>query len=72
MQKGSKEFGISILTNVHQRGDENLVKLIRKRQKYFKEKELDVIWFVEDRELSIDLTHRVFFLWESERMIRLC
>ncbi|MCP1133386.1 competence protein CoiA [Paenibacillus polysaccharolyticus] len=69
VKKGSQEFGISILTNVHQKGDENLVKLIRKRQKYFKEKELDVIWFVEDRELSVDLTYRVLFLWESEILI---
>lgn len=69
VKKGSKQFGISILTNVHQKGDENLVKLIRKRQKYFKEKELDVIWFVEDRELSVDLTYRVLFLWESEILL---
>lgn len=69
VQKGSKQFGISILTNVHQKGDEILVKLIRKRQKYFKEKELDVIWFVEDRELSVDTTLRVLFLWESEILL---
>jgi hypothetical protein len=34
-----------------------------------KEKELDVIWFVEDRELSVDLTYRVLFLWESEILL---
>lgn len=41
-------------------------KLIRKRKKYFEEKGIDVIWFVEDRELSIDLKFRVLFRWESE------
>ena len=69
VQKGGREFGISILTNVHERGDENLVKLIQKRKKYFEEKGIDVIWFVEDRELSIDLAHRVLYLWESETLL---
>lgn len=69
VKKGDSEFGISILTNVYQKGDDALVKTIRKRNLYFSEKGLNNIWFIEDQELSLDLTHRVMFLWESETLL---
>ncbi|SEB27565.1 competence protein CoiA family protein [Paenibacillus sp. 276b] len=69
VKKGSAEFGISILTNVYQKGDDSLVKIIRKRNQYFTERGLNNIWFIEDQKQSLDLSHRVFFLWESETLL---
>ncbi|MDN8593093.1 competence protein CoiA family protein [Paenibacillus sp. 11B] len=69
VKKGHSEFGISVLTNVYQKGDESLVKIIRKRNQYFDEKGLNNIWFIEDQELSLDLSYRVLFLWESETLL---
>jgi hypothetical protein len=66
LKKSGKEFAISVITRVYSVGDEKLVKSIKKRNKYFKEKGLNVIWFVEDRELADDLEKRVIHLWEAE------
>ncbi|MEN1990285.1 competence protein CoiA family protein [Paenibacillus hubeiensis] len=69
VKKGSEEFGISILTNVHQKGDGSLVKMIQKRNQYFENKGINNIWFIEYHEMSIDLQYRVLFLWESETLL---
>lgn len=66
LNKNGREFAVSVITNVHEIGDEKIVKTINKRNKYFKEKGLESIWFVEDRELSDDYEHRVLHLWEAE------
>lgn len=61
-----KELAITILTDVTSNKDEKLVKQIKNRNRYFKEKNLEPIWFVEDAEQSIDMNHRVIHLWEAE------
>ncbi|WP_054939722.1 competence protein CoiA family protein [Paenibacillus ihuae] len=66
LNKNGREFAVSVITNVHEIGDEKIVKTINKRNKYFKEKGLESIWFVEDRELADDYEHRVLHLWEAE------
>lgn len=66
MNKNGREFAISVITNVHNIGDEKVVKTINKRNRYFEEKGLKSIWFVEDRELADDYEHRVLHLWEAE------
>ncbi|QGQ97557.1 competence protein CoiA [Paenibacillus psychroresistens] len=66
LKKNGKEFAISVITKVHSAGDENVVKMIKKRNEYFKSKGLNVIWFVEDRELANDYGNRVIHLWEAE------
>lgn len=66
LNKNGREFAVSVITNVHEIGDEKIVKIINKRNKYFKEKGLESIWFVEDRELADDYEHRVLHLWEAE------
>lgn len=66
LNKNGREFAVSVITNVHEIGDEKVVKTISKRNKYFKDKGLESIWFVEDRELADDYEHRVLHLWEAE------
>ncbi|WP_176462619.1 competence protein CoiA family protein [Paenibacillus odorifer] len=66
LNKNGREFAVSVITNVHEIGDDKIVKTINKRNKYFKEKGLESIWFVEDRELADDYEHRVLHLWEAE------
>ncbi|TMV43044.1 competence protein CoiA [Paenibacillus mesophilus] len=66
MNKGGREFAISVITHVHEIGDEKVVKTISKRNQYFAAKGLETIWFVEDRELADDFEHRVLHLWEAE------
>ncbi|MWC31359.1 competence protein CoiA family protein [Paenibacillus sp. MMS18-CY102] len=66
IKKGEREFAISVITNVLKSGDEKLVREINRRNKYFLEKGLETIWFVEDRELADDFDKRVMHLWEAE------
>ncbi|GGG07625.1 competence protein CoiA family protein [Paenibacillus abyssi] len=66
MSKGGREFAISVITEVHNIGDEKIVKTISKRNQYFADRGLESIWFVEDRELADDFEHRVLHLWEAE------
>ncbi len=61
-----KELAITILTNVNSSKDKMLVKQIRKRNMYYKSKNLNPIWFIEAAEQSIDMDHRVIHLWEAE------
>jgi len=61
-----KELAITILTNVTSQKDEKLVKQIKKRNGYFKDKNLEPVWFIENSEQSIDMEHRVIHLWEAE------
>lgn len=66
VNKNGREFAVSIITNVHQIGDQKVVKAINSRNKYFAGKGLETIWFVEDRELADDYERRVLHLWEAE------
>lgn len=66
LNKKGREFAVSVITNVHEIGDNKTVRTINKRNKYFKDKGLESIWFVEDRELADDYDHRVLHLWEAE------
>ncbi|OZQ59281.1 hypothetical protein CA600_29865 [Paenibacillus sp. VTT E-133280] len=66
LNKNGREFAVSVITNVHEIGDDKVVKTIIKRNKYFADKGLESIWFVEDRELADDFKHRVLHLWEAE------
>lgn len=60
------EIAISILTDVTATKDASLVRQIKKRNDYFKEKNLKPVWFVEKTEQSIDMDYRVIHLWEAE------
>jgi|GEM_PF-5527035 len=66
LQTGSGEIAINIITNVHDIGDRKTVNLFSKRDRFFREKGMRVVWFVEDRELADDLENRIIHLWESE------
>lgn len=60
------EIAISILTGVTAIKDSSLVRQIKKRNEYFKERNLKPIWFVEKTEQSVDMSHHVIHLWEAE------
>jgi competence CoiA-like predicted nuclease len=60
------ELAITILTDVTASKDTRLVKQIKKRNEYFKTKNLKPIWFVEETEQSVDMDRRVIHLWEAE------
>ncbi|GAA0836801.1 competence protein CoiA family protein [Paenibacillus glucanolyticus] len=66
LNKNGREFAICLITNIHEIGDTKIVNLINKRNKYFVDKGLETIWFIEERELAYDYDHRVLFLWEAE------
>jgi competence CoiA-like predicted nuclease len=61
-----KEIAITILTNVTANKDEKLVRQIRNRNRYYQNKGMQTIWFVEDAEMSVDMNHHVIHLWEAE------
>jgi hypothetical protein len=61
-----KEIAITILTNVTANKDEKLVRQIRNRSRYYQNKGMQTIWFVEDAEMSVDMKHHVIHLWEAE------
>ena len=60
------ELAISILTDVTANKDSGLVRQIKKRNDYFKSKNLKPVWFVEKTEQSVDMEYRVIHLWEAE------
>lgn len=66
INNNGKEFAVSIITNVHEIGDDKVVQLINKRTKYFRDRGLRTIWFIEDRELAEDSDHHLLHLWEAE------
>jgi len=66
VKNNDREIAVTILTDVTSNKDKTLVKQIKKRNQYFKGKNLEPIWFIEDVELSIDMDHRVIHLWEAE------
>lgn len=66
VQTANKEIAVNVITNIHEIGDKATVKKFIKRDRFLKEKGLEVIWFVEDRELADDLDNRVIHLWEAE------
>lgn len=66
LNRNGVEFAVSVITNVNVIGDKKVISSIQKRNKYFEEKGLQIIWFVEDRELADDFTNRVVHLWETE------
>lgn len=66
VKNADKEIAITILTNVTANKDEKLVRQIRKRNRYYQNKGMQTIWFVEDAEMSVDMNHYVIHLWEAE------
>ncbi|MCT1402937.1 competence protein CoiA [Paenibacillus sp. p3-SID867] len=66
INNNGREFAVSIITNVHEIGDDKVVQLINRRTKYFRDRGLQTIWFVEDRELAEDSDHNMLHLWEAE------
>ncbi|NOU72554.1 hypothetical protein GC098_14145 [Paenibacillus sp. LMG 31458] len=66
LQVGSREIAINIITNVNDFGDRKTLNQFIKRDRFFREKGMDVVWFVEDRELADDMDNRVIHLWEAE------
>lgn len=68
LKKGDREFALNIITNIQQIGDEKVVNNIHRRNSYFKNKGLEIIWFIEERELADDFVNRVLHLWEAESL----
>ncbi|MED1919080.1 competence protein CoiA family protein [Bacillus thuringiensis] len=66
LQNPSGEIAISVLTSVDRTKDSRLVKQIQKRNKYFQEKGLQTVWFIEEQQLTEDMENHVIHLWESE------
>lgn len=66
VQIRDKEIALCILTNVTARKDITLIKNIQKQNKFFKEKGMDIVWFVEEREQTINKHEHVIHLWASE------
>ncbi|WKA56985.1 competence protein CoiA family protein [Planococcus shenhongbingii] len=66
IENSKTELAITILTDVTETKDSRLVQQIKKRNKYFKTKNLKPIWFVEETEQSVDMDRRVIHLWEAE------
>lgn len=66
VENSKAELAITILTDVTATMDSRLVQQIKKRNDYFKTKNLKPIWFVEETEQSVDMDRRVIHLWEAE------
>lgn len=66
IENNKTELAITILTDVTAKKDSKLVQQIKKRNEYFKTKNLKPIWFVEETEQSVDMNRRVIHLWEAE------
>lgn len=66
IENSKTELAITILTDVTATKDSRLVQQIKKRNEYFKTKNLKPIWFVEETEQSVDMDRRVIHLWEAE------
>jgi competence CoiA-like predicted nuclease len=66
VKNADEEIAITILTNVTANKDEKLVRQIRNRNRYYQNKGMQTIWFVEDAEMSVDMNHHVIHLWEAE------
>jgi hypothetical protein len=66
VKNADKEIAITILTNVTANKNEKLVRQIRNRNRYYQNKGMQTIWFVEDAEMSVDMNHHVIHLWEAE------
>lgn len=61
-----KEIAISFLTNISPSKDTSLIRNIRDQNKYYQEKGLEIIWFVEEREQAINLENHTIHFWATE------
>ncbi|GEN36693.1 competence protein CoiA family protein [Aneurinibacillus danicus] len=61
-----KEIAISVLTNVTPEKDKKLIRSIQKQNQFYREKGLEIVWFVEDREQTLNMHEHVIHLWASE------
>ncbi|EJS68621.1 competence protein CoiA family protein [Bacillus cereus] len=66
---GKKEFAISVVTNVNFSKDDGLAKRIKKRHQIFIGDEMTPIWFIENKELSIEKDKNAIVLWDAEAVI---
>ncbi|WP_052947819.1 competence protein CoiA family protein [Aneurinibacillus tyrosinisolvens] len=62
----NREVAISVLTNVTPTKDQKLINNIKRQNEFYKEKGLDVVWFVEDREQTLNMHRHTIHLWASE------
>jgi hypothetical protein len=51
---GETELAISVVTNVKPKDDTDVAKSVKKRHNYFVEHGMKPIWFIENKELSIE------------------
>ena len=65
------EIAISIITNVNSNQDHTFAKEIKKRHKYFVERGMHPVWFIENKELAIEEGKNAIVLWEAEESIAL-
>jgi hypothetical protein len=65
------EIALSIVTNVNPNVDHKLAKEITKRQKYFLQKGMHPVWFIENKELAMEKEKNAIVLWEAEGSIAL-
>jgi DNA-directed RNA polymerase subunit RPC12/RpoP len=61
-----REIAISVLTNVTPQKDVKLISSIQKQSEFYRQKGLDVVWFVEEREQTLNMHEHVIHLWASE------
>lgn len=63
---GRSELAISVVTNVQYKDDVSLSKAIEKRHSYFIKHGMKPIWFIENKELSVERDKNAIVLWDSE------
>lgn len=68
---GETELAISVVTNVKPKNDLDLAKSVKKRHNYFIENGMKPIWFINNKELSIERDKNAIVLWDAEAVTAL-
>lgn len=66
---GTKEFALSVITNVSTSIDSKLSNQIIKRHQYFFEQGMQPIWFIEKNEQAVEIEKNAIVLWDAELAI---
>ncbi|UJW57969.1 competence protein CoiA-like family [Bacillus sp. A116_S68] len=68
---GETELAISVVTNVKAKNDLDVAKSVKKRHNYFIEHGMEPIWFIDNKELSIERDKNAIVLWDAEAVTAL-
>lgn len=68
-QLPGKDLAVCIVTNVSPSEDTKLTRQIKRRDTFFKEQGLEIIWFIERNEQAIEKDKNSLILWEAELSI---